>query len=202
MFLRNFDNAMLLQLGVGQSSTTSISTTKSVLGTTFGDGSIAIKTTEGSNNGFRAGSIGSSTSVYCNYLSLLSLQITDICLGDGNIPVTYEDYKLSGNLIENKLVKISSNIVYNHDTKEFIQTLVATYNNNSEKQIVINEWGLFTNNYPVTPSSSVSSTKGTYSNNGNYILLYHEVLDEPVIIEAGTTATLTFTLRVGLMHQV
>lgn len=197
MFLRNFDNATMLSLGLN-CNVRDIFNPVNILGTAYADGVLAVKQTNGSTTGYTMSGkkmSGSSTYVYIN--SLLGITINDICLGDGNTPVTYDDYKLSGNVVTNNLVSISSDIKYDTDTKTYITTTVATYNNSESEPITISEWGTF-----ASQNAYVSSSKGVYSNNGNYVLLTREVLDEPVVIEPGTTATLTFTLRVGLMHQV
>lgn len=193
MFLRNFDNSMLIQLGYGYVTTGNMNPgARYVLGNGFIDGNIAIKYTNGSTNGYTA----TNSSGYLN--QLLALNPTDICLGDGNKPVTYEDYKLSGNVVINKLTKVELKDTYNTDTKEYVTTLIATYTNSTSDPITISEWGLYTN----TSITSSSSNKQTFNNNNSSTVLnYREVLDEPVIIEAGTTATLTFELKISLFHQ-
>lgn len=195
MFLRNFDNATLLLLGFGQTSVTGVTSTRSVISsTTFGDNAITVKQTNGTTKSYNASNYANS------YIqSLLSLEVGDICLGDGNTPVTYDDYKLSGNLVKNSLTKISQTTVYDEVTKEYVTTLFATYTNTTGADITVSEWGLFAQGTGTNAPSS--SSKGTYSNSGQYILLYREVLDTPVVIEAGNTTTFEFNLKVSLLHR-
>lgn len=188
MFLRNFDNAMLLQLGFGNANCVTWGG-QQIGELFFVDGNIVIKQTNGEVSKYYSHS--SSGYLY----TLLGLGVADICLGDGNTPVTYEDYKLSGNVVTNKLVKVLLNTTYDDTTREYTTKLVASYNNNETSAITIREWGLFSQN------ANNLFNKGTYSNNNKHILLYREVLDEPVVIEPGATTTLTFTLKVSLPHQ-
>ena len=200
MFLRNFDNAALLLLGCGKKEGGSVAKStvhESLIGLGYSDGMLAVRKTNGEVSGYKLGNfITSSSSDYIQHL--LSLEPKSICLGQGNTEVSYDDYKLSGDVVENKLIQVSNEVIYENNSKEFVHTLIATYTNSTDEVVTINEWGLYASN----DFGGSSTLKGIYSNNDNSILLTREVLDEPVVIEPGTTATLTFTLRAGLMHQV
>ena len=185
MFLRNYDNTVAVHIlnGTrGGSGTTAVS--KSYINDTsiFGDGYANVRRADG-------------TTGFCTYgYPIMSAgNVNGICLGDGTAEVTYEDYKLSGNVIENKLTLLSENYEYNRSTMKWKKNLIATYNNSSASAITISEWGFF----QMVQGYSASA----YKNNGTFILLSRELLDEPIVIEAGTTATLTFSIDVPMPNH-
>lgn len=204
MFLRNFDNILLLSLGLGgptipytgNSANLYLNST-----TSFLDGNLNVKKPDASVGSLR---YISRSNEYSNRQAILSLKFDGICLGDGDTEVTYDDYKLSGNVVKNNLVVVSNNTTYDSVTKQYTTTLVASYNNATEETITIKEWGKFTNNFYDSSNYSANGTIiNAFSNSDSKsILLTREVLETPVVIEPGETATLTFQLKVGLMHQV
>lgn len=120
----------------------------------------------------------------------------NICLGTGNIAVNYDDYCLSGEVIPNKLVAISSTTAqYNATTHTWTKQLSATYSNTTEEVISIAEWGLWRANVSSVGNQSFSHTSS------NSVLTYREVLDEPIVIEPGTTTTLTFSIIIPMANH-
>ena len=178
MFLRNFDNAMVAAILRGDYSATNSGTSASVNGTSiFGDGYANARRPDGSTTN-------------CNIKILMSAgTVGGICLGNGSTPVTYEDYKLSGSVVPNKLILVSETSTYNEGTKKWRKSIKATYNNSGSTDITISEWGFFVMSPSMSPTAYVNSGQ-------SHILLSREVLDEPIVIEAGTTATLTFNIDV------
>ena len=193
MFLRNYDNFFVAINLCPYSSTkypgagdgTSISPT-----TGYEDGTYVQRSTNGANNAAKFGDYASSFMTYSPIMFIPQ----GICLGDGTTEVTYDDYQLSGKVIENKLVGISSNKTYDFQTHKWIATLVASYSNTTDTTITISEWGLWRNNssYSITVFSNSSST---------CCLVFREVLDEPIVIEPGTTATLTFEVEIPMPNH-
>ena len=192
MFLRNYDNYIwLLHCFAAPVTTSTLSISTSSY---FEDGKSSTKTTSGTiyTNGYIANA--SSSSTYMKPPFCLK-DVSGICLGDGNTAVTYDDYKLSGNLVTNKLVKVSTSNIWNSDTKKYTQKLVATYTNSGSTDVTISEWGLWR-------AHTTTDTSVTYSNSSNTsVLTFREVLDEPIVIEAGTTATLTFSVDIPMPNH-
>lgn len=196
MFLRNYDNFMLaLHLfspvstypGVANSSISSNSSSD------FGDGYYNIRGTNGSNQSIFVVNAQSGTGYL---IPPLMLEPSSICLGDGTTEVTYDDYKLSGNVVDNKLVRISREVAYDTETGKWKVTLVATYNNSGDTDITISEWGLWRKNV------NTMGSYNTFNNSEQYCaLVFREVLDEPIVIEAGTTATLTFSIDIPMPNH-
>lgn len=187
MFLRNYDNLSVLQQLTEYLNTTNLSPS-SIGGTSmFGEGYLNLRSTNGNCN-----AVTMCSSPY--YFPIFSLGPKGICLGSGTAEVTYEDYKLSGEVIANKLVQVSINRTFNVNNHKWTSTLVATYNNSASTDVVISEWGLWR-----TQNSSYATD---FNNAASYhFLMFREVLDEPIVIEAGTTATLTFSVDVPMPNH-
>lgn len=191
MFLRNYDNYMAaIQLQDDVRAITIFVNNTSV----YGDGYANMKSTNGTVNVIRASNCSGTTS----YIELpVGLSNYQICFGTGSEAVTYDDYKLSGSVIDNtKLVFVSTNNIFDVDTKRWKKTSVFGYTNSTESDITISEWGLYFWN-----NSNSKTWKGVFSNSSsNCVLMFREVLAEPVTIAAGTTGTLTFTLEIPTNH--
>ena len=212
MFLRNYDNLLLSFMGAKVQPTTtgasissgfasnadyngSLATTSS---TTFGDksnlgdGYINLKKTDGSIGSCKI--VTGNSNYYAGVMCPTMMSRGNVCFGDGNTPATYEDYALAGSIIDNTpLVLVSSNTVFNNSTKKFTKTAKYTYTNTTSTDITIKEWGLYSYDY--------TTTFYKYANNASCTLFYREVLDEPIVIEAGTTATLTFSIDVPMPNH-
>jgi hypothetical protein len=133
---------------------------------------------------------------YAYYKAPFSLSASTICLGTGNTPVTYEDFKLSGNAISITLSAKSSTTLFNQDTKKYQRVVVCTCSNLTGQDVTISEWGIFRQN------SSSGSSVIAYSNSAsNCVLLYREVLETPITIKAGTTSTLTFKVDIPMPNH-
>lgn len=189
MFLRNYDN-YIAAFNCISSLTSRFS--GEALDINFGDNYISQKSTSGAVTSYCYFCDGS------DYIKPpLFMACPGICLGDGNEAVTYDDYKLSGNTITNNLAQVSRKRGYNSETGKHTVTLVATYNNSGDTDITISEWGLWRSN---TQNYSISTT--SFSNSSSTcVLVYREVLDEPIVIEAGTTATLTFSIDIPMPNH-
>ena len=187
MFLRNYDNYMA-GLNLLESVAVSGANTN-LLSNLFTDGYFNQRAAD-----------GSSASIYYNpgasFFPPASLSAKGICLGTGSTEVSYDDFRLSGNVIENKLIEVSKDVTYIASTGKIRKTLVATYTNSSDKNITISEWGL----WRVNVSSGGSSVIFDHAKN-EAALVYRAVLDDPIVIEAGTTATLTFSIDIPMPNH-
>lgn len=198
MWLRNFDNLMLSMLLPNTSyiSTTSTSTAYE-LGTStsgYGDGYINGMATNGTIVKFDIGAASTSSSAY--YYPAVVWCDNAICLGTGNTEVSYDDYKLAGtNILTSGRTSRSNTLNYNADTGKWERTITFSYANNSNADITISEWGIWRGNGRAAGSSS------GYTNSEQTILLYREVLAEPITIPVDVTAELTFTVEVPMQNH-
>ena len=189
MFLRNYDNYMVAVNLMSAISTTESGTSNST--TLYGEGYYNHRMADGSIANILFGS-----SSYWH--AAIAFSPKAVCLGTGDADVTYDDYKLSGDIIPNKLVEVSKNITYNATTHKFKRTLVATYTNTTDKDITISEWGLWRFNY----WESNNNNEAAFSHTSPKVaLMYRAVLEDPIVIEAGTTATLTFSIDIPMPNH-
>ena len=206
MFLRNYDNMLVLQHfstemwdtngpRVVQENTSPQSIGP---GNAWGEGYFNVKSSNGGVGGLYRGIYNSFKE--CSVL-MTSLNKYSICIGTGNAEVAYDDFMLSGTPLDNtKLSYVSNNWEYDADTHKVKATATYSYTNTSAETITIAEWGLFCNSYYDGPSGS-NSKKPFNNNNAYHILVYREVLDEPIVIEPGTTATLTFSVEIPMPNH-
>ena len=192
MFLRNYDNYM-----VAAHLLNNVTSNESGIGnstTQFGEGNYNHKTPDGAI----ANVIFYYSATYSSYFQpLLSFSPKAICLGNGNAAATYDDYRLSGEVVPNKLVEVSKDVTYNATTHKFKRTLIATYTNTDDTDITISEWGWWRYN-----AWDSAGNETPFSNTSNKtVLMYHAVLENPIVIEAGTTATLTFSLDIPMPNH-
>lgn len=189
MFLRNYDNYM-----VAAHLLNSISAYFSNVGnstTIYGEGYYNTKMANGS---IVAVILGNQQLLH----SPLAFSTKSICLGNGDADATYDDYRLSGDVIPNKLVEVSKTVTYNATTHKFNRTLIATYSNTGDTDITISEWGLWRFN----AGEANIDNDATFSHTSPKVaLMYRAVLDDPIVIEAGTTATLTFSIDIPMPNH-
>lgn len=207
MFLRNYDNFLMVLMGIGVSANEikklgsdaslpalynnllayySATGSNNMGSPTFVDGGIGYKTISG--NIIKV-SFSHYTSLQgcMGIISPTGLGKSSICLGTGNTAVTYDDYKLSGEYVANNLVFVSENTTYDTQSHSFKKSATYTYTNSGAEDITIKEWGLFSlgNNYTDT----------------NSCLFFREVLSSPITIAAGTTGTLTFSIEIPMPNH-
>lgn len=178
MILQNFDHhieALMLM-------TKSLSTDIEVAGSGT---DVTVKTTSGSTIKCPTG-IGNSSG-WC--AGACPLSESNLVIGDGDAPVTYGDFKLAGNTFGSTFTKVSSDVVFDEDSRCWVRTLTVKYSNTKDTDFVVKEWGIWR-------GRDGTSASLTYTNNSFIILVYREVLDEPITIAANSTATLTFTLKI------
>ncbi len=184
MFLRNYDNywAAVHLFSTPQNVSSYGNTAE------FGDGFLNQKTTNGA---IERVMVASGSGVSGHYLyPPLNWSKAGICLGDGRQPVTYDDFKLSGSVVNvSPLTQHRQTDVYDTETKKRIKTLLFTYYNGTEASISIGEWGLFRGN---TPPSSFAYTNSS----ADEVLMFREVLPEPIVIIPGETATIQFSIEI------
>lgn len=195
MFLRNYDNFLLAVMGADAHGDTSSASHGYV--NSSGDLCYGPSVSFGTNSNRGDGYINFRT--MANEIVEATMSITgqnnysfihcptaitreNIVLGTGVDEVTYEDYKLSGNSIStDPLVFYSQNLTWNDVTKKFTRSVTFTYTNATDSDVTIREWGL-----------AVRSKK---------ILVFREVLPEPITIAAGTTGTLTFSIELPMFNH-
>lgn len=187
MFLRNYDNIIVLNHFDETASGTRWYSAQQYIGssTVFGDGNVNVRHTDGS--------ISSCTMAgnYSDMQYFANMYKSNICIGTGNTPVTYEDYTLSGTVLDNsKLAYVSSKIDYDATNRKVSKTVTYTYTNETEEAITISEWGLLYKHRTGTTFVTKDNT-----------LLFREVLETPIVIEAGTTATIKFKVDVPISNH-
>ncbi len=182
MWLRNFYN-LLAWMIMGKWTSTS----------DFNDNNISVKDINGyfETNIFGTTSSGyfynfypcsnthssSSNSYFTQYSSgkMGSLDY-GIIFGSGDTPVTYDDYKLESPITNNCSISSTSTgtPVYDANTKTWTNTIQFDLKNTGSTSVTINEVGL---------------------KNYNNILLYREVLNNPITLDPGITMVYTHTFK-------
>ena len=191
MFLRNYDNMMVLYHFTTGNTNAHNSSSEIYINNSgsWGDGNVNVKRSDGSVAGF----VKDYNMNYVLYITSLSPQ--NICIGTGNTPVTYDDYTLSGEIIDNrKLSYVSYKINYDAEGRKVSKTVTYTYTNETDSNITISEWGLFRR------WNTYSDSAVLFSNSSSNILFYREVLETPITIEPGTSATLKFKIDIPINH--
>ena len=194
MFLRNFYNYLAVITGFlvdTWSSGGRIRLSSEGLGnvSAWNGNYINVRTPSGNISKVFLRQVGNSS--YCDVHAPLTMWKKSICIGDGSTPVYFNDYQLSGNVIDfSEAVEVSNEYVYDDETNMSCRRAVFTYTNNTEADITIREWGMCCTNYNGSPSDYY------YSNtSNNHFLIYREVLQNPIVIPAGESATLEFTVN-------
>lgn len=201
MFLRNFDNVMVLLAGANFNTTSTSSVSQSQGGTTisgttvFDDNYINVKTT--------SGSIVTPYLWPGSYLQAPCRAVAQgICIGNGNTAVTYNDFKLSGDCLNSRFTLQAQSCTRSWVNGELTQNVTLTLYNNTDSTQTISEWGL----WGAQPSGSTSSSStyywtsstsvGYYSNSSSYAILYYrEVLNTAVEVPSHGTAVVTFSVK-------
>lgn len=111
-----------------------------------------------------------------------------IVFGSGNTPATIDDYKLSGDPIQNISYSYANNSTYNEDGSATNLSYNYTITNNNDTAITIGEIGMFTE----------AMWKVAYSNYiHNYYLLERTVLENPITIPAGGVGQVTYNIQIN-----
>lgn len=106
---------------------------------------------------------------------------TCLVFGSDNTPVTVEDYKINNRIsVGGSVGRYSCS--YNEDTKTFEIKRRYVINNTSSSAITIREFGV---------ENTMVITGGSYIK----FLIYREVLDEEVVLEAGDTINFDLTVK-------
>lgn len=111
-----------------------------------------------------------------------------LIFGTGNDPVSKNDYKLSGEIVNIASSQIMVNEISNEFTNEYKErTFEYTINNNTGAEITIGEVALC-----CYYSWGSSFTNGTFFN----YLLERTPLEKPITIEAGGSGKITYSIKV------
>lgn len=103
------------------------------------------------------------------------------CFGDGNATPTADDYKLSGNIIQN--LSFTKTMSYTQEDDGVRMTAVYRITNNNSTPVTISEVGLF--------GCGFTNLNGVVKN----LLLERSLLDYPVTIEAGGFGDVTYEVK-------
>lgn len=107
-----------------------------------------------------------------------------VCFGNGSVPPSAEDYKLSGDIITG--LTFSTSVVATPEDDGVTLTATYTVTNSNSQEITISEVAMFGT---------------TYSSNGyadsNFIMLDRTVLDDPVTIPAGGFGQVVYTVKMN-----
>lgn len=208
MFLRNYDNIQVLRAfyyASGVEAPTDAGNVYQVaqyLGNanSFDDGNACVKYTSGNVGAYKQNLLDGNYTGASNWIPCsLPMARYNIAIGNGNKPATYEDYKLSGTAFNNSnLNAVSRKDTYDAAEKKWKRTMVYTYTNETAEAITIAEWGLYNYHYY---NSTLQGLKRQYGENNYTVLLFREVLDEPIVIEPGTTATLKFSVEIPMANH-
>ncbi len=170
--------------------------------TVFADGNINVRLKSGAVSSVRSSGAGSysGTGSYTKISPASMLDRSSICLGDGNTPVTYEDYTLSGALLNTSYSSITAihgiTMVWDSENKKFTKTATVTYLNNTTSEQTIREYGLFHENRQATVTSSSRTTgiERVTAFSDTCVLMFREVLEEPIVVAAGNSATFRISI--------
>lgn len=178
MLLQNFDHHITALMANAYQTATNMNVTAAAA-------AASVKNTSGGvTSSIPAGSTSSGSG---GAYAPISLSEKSICIGDGDTPVNYGDFRLAGSTIGSTFTLVSNTLGFDEDSHCFVRTLVAKYTNTNNNDFVVKEWGIW----------RPGQASITFSNNSNAVyLVYREVLDEPITIAGNSTATLTFTLKI------
>jgi hypothetical protein len=188
MLLRNYDNAMICQGMVVTRGTSEFLVSDGE----FGDGSLVIRNVyNNSNNKICNNSywVHQPLSTFDNagQTDSFSRGCSNLVIGDGNTPVTYDDFKLESMISGAKVIFASHSFDYQYNEEN--NTLTSNYKKvfTATENITIKEIGVY---------SSVPF--GTTESKFIPILTYREVLETPIEVAAGSNVVVTFTKKQNL----
>lgn len=112
-----------------------------------------------------------------------------VFFGTGNVSPTIDDYKLSGDVIQNITYSSMDNSTFAEDGSNYVLSRTYTITNNNETDITIGEVGYFGESY----------YRGPNSNNYTHIfyLLERTALESPITIPAGGVGQVTYTIQMN-----
>jgi hypothetical protein len=188
MFLRNYDNICTARSLI--SADNKILSTDT---TTFGDGHLNAKDITGT-----ICAIYNSSNAYYNPLNhmngyandniKLSYASSNLVIGGGDTPVTYDDYALVSKFASSQVQYVRHQTVQN---TTFLEDQVM-YETKYQKvfmaleEITVKEIGI-----------EYGSLRDSAANAYNTTLVYREVLDNPIVVPANTNFIITLTQRLG-----
>lgn len=183
MLLRNYDNLMVAKCMPVSSTSKIISTDTDV----FGDGhlnvlsSSNIKRAINFNTGWRYTPCSYFTDSFINTSGSLSEGMSGLVCGNGDTPVTYDDYALELPFTASQVGYVSgahkTEMVYNESDNSWTTTYTRPLA--AITDIVVKEIGVYTGFY--------------YGSSYDKALVYRKVLDTPIEVTAGSNFILTFT---------
>lgn len=203
MWLRNWDNLFCAFFGLVGNS-----------GSSFGDGSLGFTVPSGSSGSSIKFSQGTHKSVNGYGYSLVnnysmffhsgdtgidsgtsSAGKFKIIVGTGTTPVTYDDFKLASELKDKSVLSHvqykAEQIDYNNDTKTWGKRIIREFRNLSDDVLTITEIGVQCN---VNADGSSGST--CYG-----VLVYREVLDEPLVVQPDQKFAISIPMYVQMIHH-
>lgn len=110
-----------------------------------------------------------------------------LIFGSGNTPATIDDYKLSGDAIQNISTSYTDNSTYEEDGSASVASYTYTITNNNDTDITIGEVGLF--------SGATWNVKSYSIYTHHYYMYERTALETPITIPAGGVGQVTYTIR-------
>lgn len=218
MWLRNWDNYQLYLLGGYISKYTGTSSwdayvidTCSTYGETadpFGDGYLNFKSPTGAIVSASITQLYNPHSSYTTYVNSAWFSHApmmgnyNICFGDGDESPTYEDYRLSGEVVANgnNLRVLSKKKTWDAEKKAFTIKATIVVTNDTDADITLKELGLCQTKARYTSANYAGSA--AYSNtNGNVILMYRALLETPFTVEPEHTETIQIAVDLPMPNH-
>lgn len=117
-----------------------------------------------------------------------------ILIGSGTTPASSSDYNMES-VFKNDSHLSSSNLVIAFDysvPNKYAKIFTFTVTNGGTDSVTVGELGYV--------QSMNIGTQGSTATNSNYLLLDHTLLDTPVTIPAGESATITYRMEIDLTN--
>lgn len=111
-----------------------------------------------------------------------------VIFGTGTTPPTAEDFRLSGTVVTG--IKSTTNFVGTYDELGGGFTVTYTITNNNADPVTIGEVGVIMRVYHYNSSSD-------NTNRTSYAMIERSVLDEPIVIPAGSAGQVVFSIRMN-----
>lgn len=195
MLLRNYDNLIAMQ-SLPKTGVTTITDTN-----VFGDGHLNLKDLSGN---IKSNYYGSSSVWENHWLPFQNMghnsgssiintnnyhRETNIITGSGDTEVSYDDFNLASPFSSTQVNNAPTGVTigaltYNSDTESWERTITVTIL--ALQDIEVKEIGA------ITGAKTGSETSGTYN-----VLVWREVLDEPVSVSADGTFKVSLTISIA-----
>ena len=121
---------------------------------------------------------------------ITSYSTSGICVGSGNTPPTEDDYRLESIITSGISGSVSHSFGADENDNPYIIYNV-TINNTSSNEITINEIGM-------VQTLQCTNAKGSVNTTNSRFLIDRIVLDEPIIIPAGSSKAIVYKFQANI----